>query len=63
MISRALGLSLEPQGDQYSGPNRIHNMTLYTYCHIKYGVKESQVRLGSTGLCQNAPPPCPFCNA
>lgn len=32
------------KGDNYSGPNRIHNATLYAYAATKYGVKESQVR-------------------
>jgi len=32
------------QGDQYSGPNRVHNGTLYAYAATKYGIKESQVR-------------------
>jgi translocation protein SEC63 len=31
------------KGDHYSGPNRIHNATLYAYAATKYGIKESQV--------------------
>ncbi|KAI8464313.1 MAG: DnaJ domain-containing protein [Monoraphidium minutum] len=37
------------QGDNYSGPNRIHNATLYMYFNPKWGIKESQVR-GAAGV-------------
>ncbi|GBF89855.1 hypothetical protein Rsub_02559 [Raphidocelis subcapitata] len=40
------------KGDSYSGPNRIHNATLYAYAATKYGIKESQslVRIPETLL-------------
>lgn len=40
------------KGDDYSGPNRVHNATLYAYAMSKYGVKESQslVRIPETLL-------------